>query len=147
MVRTVLVTMAMKRKAADLDRSAMRFPRSVGSPGTRKALRLIAPSCRCQARRALPRKSPGGLIKPTDDVTSCVQTAHTIDGRLVGDIGEVIAALEFDVVLDDRQPDHDAKGLARKGIGQDLLSFPISELRRLSEVVSQLFGRPRRRRQ
>ena len=33
----------------------------------------------------------------------------TIDGRLVGDIGEVIAALEYDVVLDKVcQPDHDA---------------------------------------
>lgn len=33
----------------------------------------------------------------------------TIDGRLVGDIGEVIAALEYTVVLDDvSQPDHDA---------------------------------------
>jgi hypothetical protein len=35
--------------------------------------------------------------------------AFTIDGRLVGDIGEVIAALEYDVVLDDvSQPNHDA---------------------------------------
>jgi len=33
----------------------------------------------------------------------------TIDGRLVGDIGEVIAALEYEVVLDEvSQPDHDA---------------------------------------
>jgi hypothetical protein len=33
----------------------------------------------------------------------------TIDGRLVGDIGEVIAALEYDVVLYEvSQPDHDA---------------------------------------
>lgn len=33
----------------------------------------------------------------------------TIDGRLVGDIGEVIAALEYDVVLHEvSQPDHDA---------------------------------------
>lgn len=33
----------------------------------------------------------------------------TIDGRLVGDIGEVIAAHEYDVVLDEVcQPDHDA---------------------------------------
>lgn len=38
------------------------------------------------------------------------QRAFTIDGRLVGDIGEVIAALEYDVVLDDVQrPRHDAK--------------------------------------
>src|ERR1044071_8960556 len=35
--------------------------------------------------------------------------AFTIDGRLVGDIGEVIAALEYDVALDTvSQPDHDA---------------------------------------
>src|SRR6266542_2895798 len=34
--------------------------------------------------------------------------AFTIDGRLVGDIGEVIAALEYDVVLfETSQPDHD----------------------------------------
>src|SRR6266571_9520530 len=32
----------------------------------------------------------------------------TIDGRLVGDIGEVIAALEYDVVLyENSQPDYD----------------------------------------
>jgi len=35
--------------------------------------------------------------------------AFTIDGRLVGDIGDIIAALEYDVVLHDvSQPDHDA---------------------------------------
>lgn len=113
--------------------------------------------------------------------------AFTIDGRLVGDIGEVIAALEYDVTLDDvQQPDHDARtpdgrrvqikatfkdsltfktlpeyylGFKlypdgrheevfngpghiilerydmRKGIGVQLLSFPITELRRLSEKV------------
>jgi hypothetical protein len=113
--------------------------------------------------------------------------AFTIDGRLVGDIGEVIAALEYEVMLDEvSQPDHDGKMLdgrrvqikatfkdsltfktlpeyylgfklfpdgrheevfngpgriilerwgARKGIGKELLSFPIAELRRLSEAV------------
>jgi hypothetical protein len=35
--------------------------------------------------------------------------AFTIDGRLVGDVGEVIAALEYDVTLREvSQPDHDA---------------------------------------
>ena len=35
--------------------------------------------------------------------------AFTIDGRLVGDVGEVIAALEYDLVLDDvQQANHDA---------------------------------------
>jgi len=35
--------------------------------------------------------------------------ALTIDGRLVGDIGEVIAALEYDISLDDvSRPGHDA---------------------------------------
>jgi hypothetical protein len=34
----------------------------------------------------------------------------TIDGRLVGDIGEVIAALEYDLILDDVSlPAHDAR--------------------------------------
>lgn len=38
--------------------------------------------------------------------------AFTIDGRLVGDIGEVIAALEYEVDLDEiSQPGHDAKML------------------------------------
>lgn len=33
----------------------------------------------------------------------------TIDGRLVGDIGEVIAELEYDLIIDDvSQPGHDA---------------------------------------
>lgn len=36
--------------------------------------------------------------------------AFTIDGRLVGDIGEVIAALEYDVALDVKsRPKHDAR--------------------------------------
>jgi hypothetical protein len=36
--------------------------------------------------------------------------AFTIDGRLVGDIGEIIATLEYDVVLDDvAKRDHDGK--------------------------------------
>src|SRR5205823_14272485 len=35
--------------------------------------------------------------------------SFTIDGRLVGDVGEVIAALEYDIVLHDiSQPMHDA---------------------------------------
>src|SRR5436190_541414 len=114
--------------------------------------------------------------------------AFTIDGRLVGDIGEVIAALEYDVTLDDVQrAGHDACSRDgrqvqvkatfkdsltfktcpdyylgfklypngqheeifngpgsiilqrygnRKGIGKELLSFPISELRFLSSLVS-----------
>src|SRR5258708_747234 len=122
--------------------------------------------------------------------------AFTIDGRLVGDIGEVIAALEYEVVLDDvQQPDHDAKTLdgrrvqikatfkdsltfktrpdyylgfklfpdgrheeifngpgriiferwgTRKGIGKDLLSFPIAELTRLSKAVPATERVPRR---
>ena len=113
--------------------------------------------------------------------------AFTIDGRLVGDIGEVIAALEYDVTLYEKsQPDHD--GLTsdgrrvqvkvtfqdmltfktvpeyylgfklypdgrhdevfngpgtvirdryshRKGVGTQLLRFPIEELKRLSRNV------------
>jgi len=113
--------------------------------------------------------------------------AFTIDGRLVGDIGEVIAALEYDVVLFEvSQPDHDGTTSAgrrvqikatfkesltfrtvpeyylgfklfpdgrheeifngpgsviyerykhRKGIGVQLLSFPLKELRALSRGV------------
>lgn len=112
--------------------------------------------------------------------------AFTIDGRLVGDIGEVIAALEYDVVLFDvSQPDHDGTSAGhrvqikatfkesltfktvpeyylgfklfpdgrheeifngpggviyerykhRKGIGVQLLSFPLKELRTLSRGV------------
>ena len=113
--------------------------------------------------------------------------AFTIDGRLVGDVGEVIAALEYDVTLHEvSQADHDAttsdgrnvqikatfknsltfrktpdyylgfklnpdgsheeifngpgvliwdRYKSRKGIGGQLLSFPISELRKLSATV------------
>lgn len=55
--------------------------------------------------------------------------AFTIDGRLVGDIGEVIAALEYDVVLDDVcRPDHDAttpngRRVQIKGTFKDSLTF------------------------
>jgi hypothetical protein len=114
--------------------------------------------------------------------------AFTIDGRLDGDVGEVIAALEYDVVLDEvSQEKHDAitsdgrnvqikatfkdsltfktvpdyylgfklypdgrheqifngpgrliydRYSARKGAGIALLSFPIAELRKLSEHVA-----------
>lgn len=114
--------------------------------------------------------------------------AFTIDGRLVGDVGEVIAALEYDVVLHDvSQAKHDAvtsdgrrnvqikatfkdsltfrsvpdyylgfklypdgrheevfngpgqiifdRYAARKGVGVALLSFPIAELRKLSDKI------------
>jgi hypothetical protein len=113
--------------------------------------------------------------------------AFTIDGRLVGDIGETIAAIEYDLVLDEKQQAvHDAtargrrrvqikatfknhltfgsvpdyylglklypdghfeevyngpgKHIARryshrKGVGQDLLSFPVAELKALSDEV------------
>ena len=113
--------------------------------------------------------------------------AFTIDGRLVGDIGEVIAALEYDITLDSvSQPGHDGcssdgrrvqvkatfqesltfktcpdyylgfklypdgrheevfngpgriileRYAHRKGIGTQLLSFPIGELRSLSAQV------------
>lgn len=114
--------------------------------------------------------------------------AFTIDGRLVGDIGETIAALEYDLILDEvSAPNHDghtsdgrlvqvkatfkdsltfrtcpdfylglkldANGgfeevfngpgrvirdryLGRKGIGEVLLSFPVKELRALSDGVA-----------
>ena len=122
--------------------------------------------------------------------------AFTIDGQLVGDIGEVIAALEYDLVLHGTsQPTHDADTTAgrhvqikatfkesltfrripdyylgfklyedgrheevfngpgrliyeryavRKGIGEALLSFPISELRKLSAQVPAHERIPRR---
>jgi hypothetical protein len=123
--------------------------------------------------------------------------AFTIDGRLVGDIGEVIAALEYDVTLDSvSQPDHDAcctdgrrvqikatfkdsltfktcpdyylgfklypdgrhdevfngpgriileRYRGRKGIGSQLLSFPIEELRSLSDRVAAADRIPKRK--
>jgi hypothetical protein len=113
----------------------------------------------------------------------------TIDGRLVGDIGEVIAALEYEIVLDEvSRPGYDATthdgrrvqikatfqdkltfktvpdyylGLrlnedgtheeiyngpgkyiyeryaARKGIGVVLLSFPITELKKLQPKIKK----------
>ena len=115
--------------------------------------------------------------------------AFTIDGRLVGDIGESIAALEYELVLHNvSQPNHDAttsdgrnvqikatfknsltfktvpdyylgfklypdgrheeifngpgtviyhRYLTRKGVGVELLSFPLTELHRLSEQVAE----------
>jgi hypothetical protein len=115
--------------------------------------------------------------------------SFTIDGRLVGDVGEVIAALEYDIVLHDvSRPTHDAttsdgrnvqikatfknsltfrtvpdyylgfklypdgqheevfngpgrviyeRYARRKGIGVELLAFPVSELHRLSESVPE----------
>ena len=113
--------------------------------------------------------------------------AFTIDGRLVGDIGEVIATLEYNIKLYTTQKArHDGETLDgrkvqikatfkkmltfkaipeyylgfklfedghyeeifngpgkiiferykhRKGIGKELLSFPIAELKRLSDAV------------
>lgn len=122
--------------------------------------------------------------------TAFPDRAFTIDGRLVGDIGEVIAALEYDVELYEVQtPIHDgetSKGEKvqikatfkdsltfktlpqyylgfklfengrheeifngpgrkiherykhRKGVGEKLLSFPIDELKRLSQRVTEV---------
>ncbi len=43
--------------------------------------------------------------------------AFTIDGRLVGDVGEVIAALEYDLVFHDvSQPIHDATTLDGRNV-------------------------------
>ena len=53
----------------------------------------------------------------------------TIDGRLVGDIGEIIAALMYDIELDElSQPDHDGttsdgKRVQVKATFQDALTF------------------------
>ncbi len=121
----------------------------------------------------------------------------TIDGRLVGDIGEVLAALEYEITLDDvSRADYDARTLDgsevqikatfgesltfkrngglflglklsreggfeeifngparliferyshRKGIGSELLSFPISELRELSKKVPESERIPNRK--
>src|SRR5262245_56365203 len=55
--------------------------------------------------------------------------SFTIDGRLVGDIGEVIAALEYDIVLHEIiQPDHDAttsdgRNVQIKATFKDSLTF------------------------
>jgi hypothetical protein len=120
----------------------------------------------------------------------------TIDGRLVGDIGEIIAAAEFDIKLDETsQSRHDGEttdgrkvqikatfkdsltfrsipdyylGLKlswdgthevifngpghvisdhyghRQGIGQQLLSFPLTKLRELSATVPNSNRIPRR---
>jgi len=120
----------------------------------------------------------------------------TIDGRLVGDVGEVIAELEYDLSLHAvSQPTHDGTTSdgrnvqikatfkesltfrttpdfylgfklyedgrheevfngpgklilerygSRKGIGTSLLSFPISELRKLSANVAEKDRIPRR---
>jgi hypothetical protein len=122
--------------------------------------------------------------------------AFTIDGRLVGDIGEILAELEYDLILNKvSAPNHDAKtpdgrlvqikatfkdsltfrtcpeyylGLKlypngrfdevfngpgrliqrryskRKGIGKVLLSFPVTELRALSDRVAAADRVPRR---
>ena len=55
--------------------------------------------------------------------------AFTIDGRLVGDMGEVIAALEYDLVLHEvSRPTHDATTLDGRNVQikatfQDALTF------------------------
>lgn len=121
----------------------------------------------------------------------------TVDGRLVGDIGEVIAELEYDVLLHEvSQPTHDGttadgrnvqikatfkdsltfkttpdyylgfklypdgrheevfngpgqliydRFAHRKGIGVNLLSFPVSELKEISKKVTQNDRIPKRK--
>lgn len=61
--------------------------------------------------------------------TEFVNRRFTIDGRLVGDIGEIIAAAEFDVTLDDvGRADHDGttsdgRRVQVKATFQDALTF------------------------
>lgn len=134
-----------------------------------------------------------GIRKLSETFT---ERAFTIDGRLVGDLGEVIATLEYEVKLHDViRPDHDAdtsdgrqvqikatfknaltfrvtpeyylgfklyengeyeevyngpghlifnRYKHRKGIGQTLLSFPVSELRAISSTIPEEQRIPRR---
>lgn len=128
--------------------------------------------------------------------TEFAHRRFTIDGRLVGDIGEIIAATEFDVTLDEvGRATHDGvtgsgrnvqikatfqnhltfgktpqlylgfklfedgrhevifngpgqnifdRYAHRQGIGVKLLSFPISELRKLSASVADHERVPKR---
>jgi hypothetical protein len=61
--------------------------------------------------------------------TEFTNRRFTIDGRLVGDIGEIIAATEFDVILDEvGQAEHDGKTsdgrlVQVKATFQDQLTF------------------------
>lgn len=82
----------------------------------------MSPCCRNVANRAtvitfaepMTRAAiTGGLRLVFQGINSLKQAfpnrAFTIDGRLVGDIGEVLAALEYDVELHDvSRPNHDA---------------------------------------
>jgi hypothetical protein len=55
-----------------------------------------------------------GIKRLTDEFPN---RKFTIDGRLVGDIGEVIAALKYEIVLDEVcGPDHDAKTFDGRGV-------------------------------
>ena len=142
--------------------------------------------------RAVPKKSISEALHLIFQGIECLKTAFphrsfTIDGRVVGDVGEIIASLEYDIVLHEvSQPDYDAttsdgrkvqikatfkdsltfktvpdyylgfklypdgrfdeifngpgriiydRYCKRKGIGVVPLSFPISELRKLSAAV------------
>jgi len=129
------------------------------------------------------------IFKGIDQLSSAFPARKfTIDGRLVGDIGEILAELVYDIKLDDvSQPHHDAtttdgkrvqvkatfkKSLTfkttpelylgirinqdgtfeeifngpgrlihnefseRKGLGEKLLSFPLTRMRLLSEKVA-----------
>ena len=139
-------------------------------------------------QKAIIKKALKNIFESIDDLCNAFpQKSFTIDGRLVGDIGEIIAILDFDINLFDvQQADHDGEtsdgrkvqikatfkdsltfrtvpdyylGFKlfkdghyevvfngpgriiyeryhdRKGIGKQLLSFPINELKRLSESV------------
>ena len=59
------------------------------------------------------KKMAHATLERTDDYDygpALPNRRFTIDGRLVGDIGEIIAALEYDVILDDvTKPDHDGR--------------------------------------
>jgi hypothetical protein len=48
----------------------------------------------------------------------------TIDGRLVGDIGEIIAATEFDIKLDDKGRAVHRRGNKRRALGADQGHLP-----------------------
>lgn len=76
-------------------------------PGCQRPRKRCWPSQDAQARsnQRRPRLDLRGHCTFEEDVQG---PAFTIDGRLVGDIGEVIAALEYDVTLfETSQPDHD----------------------------------------
>jgi len=91
--------------------------------------------------KAIIRKALENISQGIEELSKSFKKEFTIDGRLVGDIGETLAALDYDIDLFDvSQPDYDGisdgKKVQIKATFQESLTFKKTPERYLGLKLS-----------